>query len=50
LLSIFKPGILRHRKDARITEKIFGSLPFVPAIESKDCAAVMKHVAEKYHE
>jgi oxidoreductase len=32
LLSIFKPGLLRNRRDARTLEKIFGVIPFVPVI------------------
>lgn len=32
LLSIFKPGLLRNRRDARTVEKIFGIIPFAPGI------------------
>lgn len=32
LLSIFKPGLLKNRRETRTVEKIFGILPFVPGI------------------
>jgi hypothetical protein len=50
LLSIFRPGLLRHRRHPRMVEKFFSYVPIVPGIEAKDAAKVMKYVAEKYHE
>lgn len=50
LLTIFKPGLLRHRRDPRMIESFFSYVPIVPGIEAKDCAKVMKYTAEKYHE
>lgn len=47
LLSIFQPGLLRNRKDARTIEKIVQVLPFVSGIEAKDAASSLIRVAEK---
>lgn len=49
-MSIFRPGILRHRRDARTIEKLIGIIPFAPGIEAKDCATVLRMTAEKFHE
>lgn len=46
-LSIFKPGLLNHRRDARTGEKIIGCCPCVPQIEAIDSAKVLIRVAEK---
>ena len=46
-LSIFKPGLLVDRRnDDRIGEKIFGWVPFVPKITTKDVAIAMRIEAE----
>lgn len=50
LLSIFRPGLLRNRREARTVEKLFGLIPFAPGIEAKHCAEVLKIAAERYNE
>lgn len=50
LLSIFRPGLLRNRRDARTVEKIIGIVPFLPGIETRGCAEVLKMTAERFHE
>lgn len=50
LLTIFKPGLLRQRKDARTIEKILGKLPFVPGITARETAEVLKTKAERRHD
>lgn len=45
LLSILKPGLLKHRKDARTVEKIGTFIPFVTGIEAKGASLVCKIVA-----
>ena len=45
ILSVFKPGLLINRKDARTGEKIFGICPFVPKIDAKVSAEVLVIVA-----
>jgi hypothetical protein len=47
-VSIFKPGLLRHRRNARTGEKMFscGFCCCVPGIEATECALAMKIVAE----
>ena len=40
--AIYRPGLLLNRdNDARIGEKIFGALPFIPKIESTVVGRVM---------
>lgn len=50
LLTIMKPGLLRNRKDARTVEKFLGILPFVPGIQARDAAEVLRIHAERCHE
>jgi len=46
-LSILQPGfLLNRRNDDRIAEKIFGVMPFIPKIESRDVARVLRIEAE----
>ena len=50
LLTILKPGFLINRRNPRFVERIFGFIPFVPGIEAKDTAKIMKMLAEKSQE
>jgi hypothetical protein len=50
LLTILKPGLLKHRKDARTVEKIGTFLPFIGGIEAKGASLVCKILAEKDRE
>jgi len=45
LLTIFRPGLLENRHDARFTEKIASFIPFMPKIEAKDAARVLRKTA-----
>jgi hypothetical protein len=45
LLSIFRPGVLENRHEARFGEKLGSFLPFFPKIEVKDAARVMMKTA-----
>jgi hypothetical protein len=47
LLSIFRPGLLENRHEARFVEKVASFLPFFPKIEAKDAAKVMVKTAER---
>ena len=47
LLSIFRPGILENRHEARFAEKLGSFLPFFPKIQAKDAAKVMMKTAER---
>jgi hypothetical protein len=47
LLSIFRPGLLENRHDARFGEKIASFIPFFPKIYAKDVAKVLRIVAER---
>lgn len=47
MLSIFRPGLLNHRKDARFVEKIASFIPFMPKIESSDLARCLRIEAER---
>lgn len=49
LLSIFRPGLIKNRRDARTGEKIFGICPFLPKIEATEVANVLRLVAERNH-
>jgi oxidoreductase len=45
LLSIFRPGLLENRHEARFAEKLGSFLPFFPKIEAKDAAKAMMKTA-----
>ena len=52
MLSIFKPGLIKNRPDARTGEKIaqfFSFLPFAQ-VECLDLGICMKNVAEDFQE
>lgn len=46
MLSIFKPGLLKNRYDARFAEIVGEWVPFVPKIDVKDVAQVLIKEAE----
>lgn len=45
-LSIFRPGVLKNRYDARLGETIAAHIPFVPKIDVKEVAQVLIKEAE----
>jgi hypothetical protein len=50
ILSIFKPGLLKNRRDARFGEKVGAWLPCFPSIEAIDASEVFSIVAERAYE
>jgi uncharacterized protein YbjT (DUF2867 family) len=50
ILSIFKPGLLKNRRDARFGEKLGGWLPCFPSIEASQASEVFAIVAERAFE
>ena len=52
MLSIFNPGAIKNRPDARTAEKIAQFFSFLPfdQVECKDLGICIKNVAEDFHE
>ena len=49
-LTIIKPALIKNRKNPRTVEKIFGMIPLIPKIESREVALSLKTLAERDRE
>lgn len=49
LLSIFRPGLLKNRRDARTVERLLSWIPF-GGIQARNAADVLRIVAQRKHE
>lgn len=47
VLSIFRPGLLENRKEARFVEKVASWVPFMPKIEAGELARCLRVEAER---